>query len=122
MKEADRWLELIRDWVILGQNIVIVHYESLLLDKESEIRKILKFLNWDFDETRWECLRATENFTPTITLMRKKSKMCINPFNKRLTAKINHQMKVANELLLRYGHHPLPFNLYKVHNCSANIE
>ena len=107
--EIDRWLEVITDWVILSTNLYIVHYENLLNNWQFELKNILKFLHLELNNTRFECTITAQQETSK----RNKHKLSKNPFNARLTRKIEDTIISANSLLVKYGHQPLPMHLYK---------
>ena len=108
-EEADRWLEVITDWVVLSTNLHIVHYEKLSENWEQELVLILKFLDLNFDETRMECTKKAM----LERLKRNKTKLLKNPYNARLSKKINDAINSANTLLVKYGYQQLPLDLYK---------
>jgi hypothetical protein len=56
MNEAQKWIDLIVDWVLLSPHLVVVHYEMLKNDQEKEVRKIMKFLGIKHSEDRFMCL------------------------------------------------------------------
>lgn len=103
MVEAERWLEIIIDWLAMSAHMHIVYYENLILDWETEIRKILQFLVLDENNLRIKCTKYL-NFASK----RRKLRLKINPYNRRLTEKINIVMEKANSSLVAYGYSPLP--------------
>ena len=95
--------------MVLSTNLHIVHYEKLVKNWEQEMIPILKYLDLKFDKTRMECTKEAM----LERLKRSKVKLLKDPYNARLTKKINDAINSANMLLSKYGHQQLPVDLYK---------
>ena len=95
--------------MILSTNLHVVHYENLVNNWESEIKDILKFLNIEFDNTRFHCTKIDQQKRST----RMKYKLSKNPYNERVTKKIEDAMNSANSVLVTYGYQQLPVHLYR---------
>ena len=54
------WRTIIEDWVRVG-DILVVHYENILQDRNTELNKILRFLGVEIDETRMKCVNYCDN-------------------------------------------------------------
>ena len=108
-KEADRWFEVVRNWLILGQQVHVVFYEELVNNLEIELKNIVLFLKLKIDHERFGCIMKSKFESNK----RKKSKLLTNPFSNANILKINNILNMTNDLLTNQGHKTLPLNLYK---------
>ena len=53
---AERWLELVTDWVNLGQDVYFMFYEDLTEHPIREMRKLMEYLGYPVDESRLSCI------------------------------------------------------------------
>ena len=106
--EAQKWLDLLTDWVTLSHNLVVVHYEKLKLDQEREIRKIMQFFGIKENEKRLKCMKMMkfEWFRRNKKVMKK------NPYSQAANTKLSEVIKTAQNLLEQYNHESLPLHLY----------
>ena len=51
-----QWVDLALIWIESIRNGGVLHYENLVADREKEIRKLMKVLNFSFDEQRLQCV------------------------------------------------------------------
>ena len=108
MLEAQKWLDLLADWVVLSTNLVVVHYEQLRLDQERQIRKILKFFGIKVNEKRIKCMKMV-SFE---WFRRNKKILTKNPYSQAVNRKLTEVIETAQSLLKQYNHEPLPLHLY----------
>ena len=108
-KEADRWFEVIRNWLILGQQVHVVFYEELVNSLEAELKKIVLFLKLKIDHERFGCILRSKFESNK----RKKKKLPRNPFGNVNILKIHNIMNMTNDLLINHGYKALPLELYK---------
>ena len=108
-KEADRWFEVVRNWLILGQQVHVVFYEELVNSLEAELKKIVLFLKLRIDHERFGCILRSK----LEANKRKKKKLPRNPFRNDNILKIHNIMNLTNDLLLNHGYKTLPIELYK---------
>ena len=108
-KEADRWFEVIRNWLILGQQVHVVYYEELINSLETELKKLVLFLKLKIDHERFKCILKSKFESNK----RKKKKLHRNPFSNENILKIQKIMNITNDLLINQGFKALPLDLYK---------
>eukprot|EP00092_Neocalanus_flemingeri_P100519 GFUD01128399.1.p1 GENE.GFUD01128399.1~~GFUD01128399.1.p1 ORF type:complete len:296 (-),score=82.11 GFUD01128399.1:114-887(-) len=104
----DKWETIIRDWVELGDTLV-VQLEDVVEDRILEIRRILEFLGIVPDERRLKCVK----FGHFDVFKRQPIKMERNPYKSRTEQMIYYRIEQANRVLLRHGHKRLPVGKYK---------
>ena len=108
LNEADKWIDLIVDWVLLSPSLVVVHYERLKVNQEKEIRKVMKFYGMKQNEERFMCLenKRFEWWKRTKKAIKK------NPYNKAVNSKIRELIEITQKLLKQHNHEALPLDLY----------
>ena len=108
MNEAEKWIDLIADWVLLSPHLTVVHYEKLKINQEKEVRKIMNFFGIEQNEQRFICLenQRFEWWKRTKKVLRK------NPYNKAVNTKLRKLIQIAQELLQQRNLEPLPLDLY----------
>ena len=100
-EESDMWLQIIIDWMLIGNNVIVVFYEDLVKDWEKELRTLLsQFLDMKPNEQRFEC---TKNMN-LMSSKRKKMPLEDNPFDKRIADKINRNINEAREILMKFNY------------------
>ena len=93
-KSIQKWRNIIDDWVILG-DVIIVHHEDFLSDKMEQMERILKFLRVEPDQQRLSCLKFS-----TVDMFRRKSRaLPENPFSGTLSSTIRQHINQVNYLL-----------------------
>lgn len=97
--EADMWLEIIKDWILMGTNVHVVFYEYLVQDWKKELEAIVNFLNMNIDKERVKCT----TFMKLESFKRKKVQLKISPYSSRVEQKILKNITVAKELLKHFG-------------------
>ena len=108
-KEADRWFEVVRNWLILGQQVHVVFYEELVNDLEIELKKVVLFLKIKIHNERFECIKKSKFESNK----RRKPKLPRNPFSSANILKINNIVNMTNAILINQGYETLPLHLYK---------
>ena len=108
-KSILKWKNIIEDWVILG-DVIVVHYEDIFSDKIKQMERILEFLQFQTDTRRLNCLR----FSTVDIFKRKSNSLPGNPFSGSLSADIKKHIEQVDTLLLESGHPGIPYNKYKL--------
>ena len=108
LNEAQKWIDLIVDWVLLSPRLVVVHYEMLKINQEREVRRIMKFFGIKQNEDRFMCLenQRFEWWKRTKKVLKK------NPYSETVNLKFKELIEIAQKLLKQYDHEPLPIHLY----------
>ena len=108
-KSIKKWKNIIKDWVILG-NIIVVHHEDVINDKMEQMQRILDFLEVEPGKQRLACLELSN-----VDIFKRKSKaLPSNPFAGELSKIIRQHIDQINSLLIEFGHPKIPFNKYKI--------
>ena len=100
---------MIRNWLILGQKVHVVYYEELVNGLETELKKVVLFLNLKINHERFKCILKSKFESNK----RKKKKLNRNPFSNENILKIHKIMNLTNDLLINQGYESLPLDLYK---------
>eukprot|EP00090_Calanus_glacialis_P010224 TRINITY_DN18603_c0_g1_i1.p1 TRINITY_DN18603_c0_g1~~TRINITY_DN18603_c0_g1_i1.p1 ORF type:complete len:584 (-),score=121.65 TRINITY_DN18603_c0_g1_i1:74-1825(-) len=108
LNEAQKWIDLIVDWVLLSPRLVVVHYEMLKINQEREVRRIMKFFGIKQNEDRFMCLenQRFEWWKRTKKVLKK------NPYSESVNLKFKEIIEITQKLLKEYHHEPLPIHLY----------
>ena len=113
------WTTVIEDWVRVG-DILVVHYENILEDRTTELKKILNFLDVEVNETRIKCVEYCKNdmYKRKVTTINQSSP----PYTDFLRKEIDKSMQYIDDLLVEFEHESLPFVKYNVwlKNASKN--
>lgn len=56
-EEGLLWRDTAMDWITMGKNILVMHYETLKLDPIPVLRTLLDFVHLPVDEERLSCIR-----------------------------------------------------------------
>ena len=108
-KSIKKWKNIIEDWVILG-NIIVVHHEDVISDKMEQMQRILDFLEVDPEQQRLACLKFSN-----VDIFKRKSKpLQRNPFAGELSKRIRQHIDQVDTLLIEFGHPRIPYNKYKI--------
>ena len=97
--EADMWLEIIQDWMLMGTNVHVVFYENLVKDWKKELRLLMKFLNLKINEERVECT----DWMKLESFKRKKVQLKSSPYSSSVEKKILKNILYIKELLEGFG-------------------
>ncbi len=105
------WRTVIEDWVRVG-DILVVHYENILEDRTTELKKILNFLDVEVNETRIKCVEYCKNdmYKRKMTTTDQSSP----PYTDFLRKEVDKSMQYIDDLLVEFEHESLPFVKY---NC-----
>ena len=98
---------VIEDWIRLG-NIHVVHFENVLSHRVRELRRILKFLDIKIDQRRMSCVEFCENDM----FKRNKDNQTSLQFTEMIKTEIEKNIHFVDQLLGKYGHDRIPFELY----------
>ena len=93
-------------------DILVVHYENILQDRITELKKILRFLGVEIDETRMKCVKYCKNdmYKRKVTTADQSSP----PYTDFLRKEVNRSIQYIDGLLLEFKHGSLPLELYRI--------
>ena len=105
------WRTIIEDWVRVG-DILVVHYENILQDRNTELNKILRFLGVEIDETRMKCVNYCDNdmYKRKMTTEDQSSP----PYTDFLRKEVNKSIQYIDGLLSEFKHGSLPLEMYHI--------
>ena len=98
---------VIEDWVRLG-NVHVVHFENVLSRRVRELSRILDFLDIKIDQKRMSCVDFCENDMFKRTADNQTSLQ----FTDIIKNEIEKNIQFVDQLLEKYGHDRIPFELY----------
>ena len=100
LEQLDMWRNIIIDWVVLGTEVLVVHYEDFLEDKIGQLRKIIRFLGLTEDPRRLQCVQfaSLEFYKRPPTNLRKKL------FTDQLKSQFYKVVEEVNTILKKHGH------------------
>ncbi len=108
LQEISNWRDLALDWITMGAEVLVVHYERLREDWERELRKLLKVLKFQADEGRMTCLRRN----PLERFKRRGWDLPKSPYTAEHVGAINKVIDEVNGALMEAGLEELPLDLY----------
>ena len=94
------WRDIIIDWVVLGTEVMVVHYEDFLEDRVLQLRTILGYLSLDVDTRRLQCIQ----FAYLDFYKRRTSQSMDNILTKELKSKFDQVVEEVNQILRKRGH------------------
>ena len=105
------WRTVIEDWVRVG-DILVVHYENIIEDKTTELKKILTFLDVEISVTRLKCVEYCKNdmYKRKVTTTDQSSP----PYTDLLRKEVDKSMRYIDDLLVEFEHESLPFVKYDI--------
>lgn len=107
--EVEIWRELALDWILLGEDVMVMHHEVFKLDAVGELKRLLAFLKIPPDGKRLSCLEKH----PLNFWNRGGVKLLANPYCDVAGQMISEAMIDVSQALIYKGHDPLPFHLYR---------
>jgi len=115
--ETSAWLGMAVNWTRSSEpdKLLVVHYEEVKTDLESQMRKILQFLGVEVDQKRLSCLSKHRNGFFHRKFNEKPEKL---PFSAPLRNQMDHLIENLNTFLIRRGYTPLPLALYNFYRKS----
>ncbi|KAL7644116.1 UNVERIFIED_CONTAM: hypothetical protein RMT77_004939 [Armadillidium vulgare] len=102
VKHINHWQRIYEDLLLWSRNILIIFYEHLLKDPIKEVKEILKFLEFPFQEERIRCLQ--NNFNGKA----KRAKVHINPFSEEEKSQMEKALASVVYLLKLRGIKNIP--------------
>ena len=100
LEQLDMWRNIIMDWVVLGTEVLVVHYEDFLEDKIGQLRKIIKFLGLTEDTRRLQCVQ----FASLEFYKRPRTNLKEKLFSDQLKSQFYKVVEEVNIILKRHGH------------------
>ena len=103
VKYVQVWREIIEDWVTLGE-LLVVHFEDVVDNKVSEVKRMLEFLRITPDKRRMDCME----FARLDFFKRESAKPRQDLYSERLVNIFKENIEIVNKLLDKFGHKKLP--------------
>ena len=100
VEHLEIWRDIITDWVVVGTEVLVLHYEDFLQDKMKEVRELVDYLSLGQDTRRLQCV----HFASLDFYKRKTSQGKKNMFTKELASKFNKVIEDVNQILQKHGH------------------
>ena len=109
----ERWLEVVSDWLNLSKDVYFIFYEDLADAPTAEIRKLLKYLRFEVNEGRLQCieLHSAGSF-------HRKHHQAEDPFTAENHFLINKSIERANNMLKEKIGRELPLEKYEFYTAS----
>ena len=115
-KKIEHWKNFYVDWLTTTDrpsSILIVHYENIVSDLELTSRRILKFLNFEADENRIQCLlRSSEGKMKRKHIKSREG----DPYTPNQRKRIRNAIQIVDGMLRHYGKETLPLHKYELMN------
>ncbi len=111
-QEVKMWEEIYLDYLSVGSDILVVHYEDMKEDLDREARRVLDYLRFPVEELRLQC-SLTMNHD---LIKRKKRPPLEDPFTQDLHRMVDSAIDKIQEALDFRGQPPLPVEKYRYHN------
>ena len=106
LKQIISWRDIILDWVILGEKVLVVYFEDFVQNKIEQMEKVFDFLKISMEKERMKCVKfATLDFYRRRNNFGKEVKI-----SKNLKKKILKIIKEVNKILKIFGHSSLPLS------------
>ena len=103
-----KWRAVVEDWVTAG-DILVVHYEDLVDDKNAELERMLDYLKIKVDKRRLECLKTAD-----LTLFKRKTKaLTHSPYSTSMANTVWSHIHAVDKLLVKMGHKGIPYHKYQ---------
>lgn len=94
--KAQQWLAMIKNWIASnrGQPVLVIRYEDVTLSPMREVKKMLRFLNVEYNATIVE-----ERLQQDFNIYRRHKKQKRNVYSKELQAYVNSVLSDAEKLI-----------------------
>ncbi|XP_071514227.1 sialate:O-sulfotransferase 2-like [Panulirus ornatus] len=113
--QMEVWRAYALDWITMGRNVLVVHYEHLLQDPQRELLRILQFLRLRVDRHRLQCVMANLNGAFRRVTPDKISYRLRDPYTKELHEVVETAMRDVDSALREHDWPLLPLQLYSYH-------
>ena len=111
LENINIWRTVIEDWVRVG-DVLVVHYENILQNRTTELRKILNFIDVEVDEKRMKCVEYCKN-----DMYKRKvatSDQSSPPYTDFLRNEVDKSIRYIDDLLVEFEQESLPFEKYNI--------
>ena len=58
LSEVQVWRDIAVDWLLVGREVMVVHYEDMVRDTRKQLERVLDFLNFNASEDRLKCVES----------------------------------------------------------------
>ncbi|TRY75277.1 hypothetical protein TCAL_00682 [Tigriopus californicus] len=106
--EIGLWLEINLDFLSLGTEILVVHFENAKTDWRSEFKRVHEYLRLPWNENRAECVDKHDN-----TVYHRKASKFDDPYTPELHNLIENAIQQVQKLVKTRGQPELPLDKYK---------
>jgi len=115
--ETSAWLSMALNWTMSSHpdKLLVLHYEEVKNDLETQMRKTLQFLGVEIDPGRLSCLLKHRNGFFRRKSNEKPEKL---PFSASLRSEMDQLIENLNKVLSGRGYPQLPLELYKFYKKS----
>ena len=114
--EFEIWMDTILDWLLLSNDLLVVHYEHFLTDKVSQLRKINTFLKLPIDSKRMECIGKNPINMYKRNGKPQKLKNQSRIFSQKLKTKIIDGIKLVQKILKDKQFDEIPLEKYNLYD------
>lgn len=114
--EIGLWAEINLDFLSLGTEILVIHYENAKNDWRSEFKRVHEYLGLSWNEGRANCVEKHAKDT-----FHRKASNYDNPFTPELHTLIENAIQQVQDLLRARGQPELPIEKYKWRRVPNNM-